>query len=83
MNAPGSFLVAVLATFGATWLFVPFAGVLSRQKLLAPSVAFFCLVLVAQVVLSSRIVRVLAMAYPFFLLAPLTLFAQVRSEKPG
>lgn len=79
-QAPGNLLACVVVTFGVLWVYVPFASVLGKVKLLVPCVAFFCLLLCAQIMLSSRVVRVLAIAYPMFLLIPLLLFARERGN---
>jgi hypothetical protein len=76
IGAPASQLVATATAFGVLWLYAPFAGVLRSVKLLWPALLFLGLVLVAQILLSSRIVRVLAIAYPMFLLVPMLLFRE-------
>lgn len=74
LTAPGALAAAVVATFGVLWVYAPHVAVLRDFKVFAPVLVFFSLLLVAQITLSSRIVRVLAMAYPMFLLVPMMLY---------
>jgi hypothetical protein len=73
------FLGLVFA-FGPLWLFLPKLPLLRKHKLLYFSLSFFLLILLAQLLLTSSIPRILAPALPLFLLLPIIYFESGQQE---
>jgi hypothetical protein len=68
-------IFGMLFAYGVLWLYLPKIKLLKRHNLAAFFAVFLILLLIAQLFLSTRIARVLALIYPLFLLLPTILFS--------
>lgn len=74
-------LIAMLFAFGILWIYLPKYKILSKAGLKYFFVTFLVSITLAQIILSSRSIRILAPVYPLFLLIPVLMFSQKKNMR--